>query len=320
MSLGRTLDIRRIAAPVSIAGLAILAIIGAWSLRSSDDTDSTEAGTGTIGETAGEVAGPSQDGTGTLLTLDDDARLEDRLACPALTDPIVRMYNALFNAPPEQSEFFDLASQYQTGQIGLEGIAEQLLDSDRFETAHGALTDERFVSLMYRSVVRESDPSDSDSEFWVSSLSAGMSRASMLLTFTETASFARRTETETPLSGYLRWYPEGTHWYCGVGPRDAMSIRPLSEEVVYADYAFFNGGSEVSGIGLTTVLEQNPHLAVSSGTLPPGFTSYKWGGLFNGDGNYGTALDLNVGSNTSWIVVFYPTSIGDQRLGWQIEL
>lgn len=320
MSLGRTADIRRIVGPVSIAGLAILAVVVAWSLRGSgDDADATRAGADAF-ETTGEPAGATQGQTGPLLTLDDDARLEDRLACPAITDPIVRLYAALFNDTPDQSEFLDLASQYQTGQIGLERIAAQLLDSDRFETAHGVLNDERFVSLIYRSVLRDSNPSEADSGFWVDSLAAGTARSTMLLTFTETAAFARRTDTETPLSGFLRWYPEGTHWYCGVGSRDALSIRPLSDQVVYADYAFFNGGSEVSSIGLTTVLDQNPHLAVSSGTLPPGFTSYKWGGLFNGDGNYGTALDINVGSNTSWIVVFYPTSIGDQRLGWQIEL
>jgi hypothetical protein len=197
-------------------------------------------------------------------------------------------------------------------------MAEELVGSDEFVTRYGNLSDDRYITLVYRNTLR-SLPTDAERQFWTNSLAAGSSRGTMMVGFTESAEFVNRTETATPLSGYLRWYPEGTHWYCGVGPRDDMSIKPLDNQVVYADFAFFNGGVEQSPVDLFTVLGSRPHIEVTSGSLPPGFTSYKWGGLFDGDGDYGTALTIDAGQSTSWIVVFYPTPIGEKRLGWQIE-
>lgn len=242
---------------------------------------------------------------------------EESAPCPAMTDSIDRLYLAYFDRPPSEAEFLDGTTRYRNGAANLETIAQALADSDEFGERHGELTDEQYVDLVYRTAVGR-PPSEADREYWVANLASGYRRGSVMVAFSESEDFISRTKTATPLSGFLRWYPEGVHWYCGRGPRDDLAIRPLSDPTGYADYVFYNGGDIQSPIGLKTVLGTQDHLTMSSGTLPPRFTSYEWDGLFTGDGDYGSALDVQAGRNTSWIVVFYPSSIGSQRPGWQI--
>jgi hypothetical protein len=243
----------------------------------------------------------------------------ESIECPVMTDSVKRLYEAFFNRSPSDGEFLETTIDYRSGEQNLEQIAQRLAESDEFETRYGNLSNERFVDLVYRNVLRRA-PSDENSDFWTGSLADGLERGAVMMAFSESEEFVRRTDTATPLSGYLRWYPEGTHWYCGVGARDNLRIKPLTEDTIYADYVFFNGGDSQSPTALRTVLQGELHLTVTRGSLPPGFTNYKWGGAFDGNGNYGSALDIEAGKNTSWIAVFYPSLIGEQRLGWQIEL
>lgn len=242
----------------------------------------------------------------------------ESVRCPVMTDSIDRLYLAYFNREPTGSEFRLRVGEYRSGLTDLKTIAGDLAASEEFRTRYGDLEDDRYVDLVYRNVLRR-DPSESDREFWEANLASGYERGLMMLAFSESEEFVRRSGTTTPMAGFLRWYPEGAHWYCGVGPRNALGIKPLAEPTVYADFMFINSGDEQSPVGITTLLNGGPHLTVSDGTLPTGFSDYKWGGQFNGDGNYGSALSISAGSRTSWAVVFYPSPIGDQRLGWQIE-
>lgn len=246
-------------------------------------------------------------------------RLPESTECPAMTDSINRLFTAFFNRTPNGAEFLEWSIKYRSGEANLEVIAQALADSPEFRTRYGILSDDRYVDLVYRNVLRR-EPSEDDRSFWVGGMEDGLGRGSVMIAFSEAEEFVRRTNTATPLAGYLRWYPEGTHWYCGVGPRDDLPITPLDEPTIYADYVFFNGDDTQSPAAIRTVLGTQTHLTVTQGSLPPGFTSYKWGGVFNGDGNYGSALDIEAGLNTSWIAVFYPLPIGEQRLGWQIKL
>lgn len=242
----------------------------------------------------------------------------ESVSCPTMTDSVDRLYQAYFNRPPDGAEFRDATGRYRSGQASLQALSSELADSEEFRTRYGSPDNERFVDLVYRNVLRrEAEPADRD--FWIASLDSGYPRGSVMIAFTESEEFVRRTGTATPLAGYLRWYPEGVHWYCGVGPRAALDIKPLEEPRLYADFMFYNVGQDTSPVGLQTLLDGHPHVTIGQGSLPPGFSDYKWGGLFGGDGNYGTALAIDAGPSTSWIAVFYPSSIGDQRLGWQLE-
>ncbi|MGI9597019.1 MAG: DUF4214 domain-containing protein [Acidimicrobiales bacterium] len=239
-------------------------------------------------------------------------------ACPTMTDSINRLYMAYFNRAPEGAEFRDSGNRYRSGQANLEVLSAELALSDEFRTRYGTLDDERFVELVYRNVLRR-DPEPADRDFWIANLEAQYPRGSMMIAFSESEEFVQRTGTATPLSGFLRWYPPGVHWYCGVGPRVELSIRPLDAPTLFSDFMFHNSDDSQGPIGLKTMLNDRPHVTMAEGSLPGGFTEYKWGGLFEGDGNYGSALSVQVGPGTSWIAVFYPTSIGEQRLGWQLD-
>ena len=239
-------------------------------------------------------------------------------SCPVMTDSVRRLYLAFHNREPDDTEFMLDVGRYRGGDVNLEDLADELASSQEFITRYGLLTDERYVELVYRNTLRR-EPDEDDLAFWITNLANGYGRGSVMLAFSESEEFVRRTATSVPLSGYLRWYPQGSHWYCGVGPRDDLTIKPLVDPVLYADYLFANRGAEASAIGLQTVLNGVDHVSINAGSLPSGYSNYTWAGTFSGDGDYGTGLDVVATDDTTWIIVFYDAPIGEQRLGWQID-
>lgn len=239
-------------------------------------------------------------------------------SCPELTDSIRRLYLAYFNREPDAASFVERVGEYQTGAADLPTISEELARSEEFRTRYGTLSDARFVELVYRNVLRR-PPDDASRDYWVRSLATGYPRGRVMIAFSESEDFVRRTATTIPLAGFLRWYPSGAHWYCGVGPAPNLSIRPLTNEVLYADFMFHNGGHETSPIELHTAIDSDRHVTMTEGELLPGFTVYRWDGRFSGGDNYGTNIQVEAGANVGWTVVFYPRSIGSRRLGWQIS-
>jgi hypothetical protein len=249
-------------------------------------------------------------------TAQSDGRAES-IECPTMTDSISRLFLAFFNREPNATEFRQWAEAYRSGAADLGSIAQQLADSGEFRDRYGNLDAAGFVELVYRNTLRTT-ALQTDVDFWVANLDAGYGRGPMMLAFSESEEFVRRTGTATPLAGFLRWYPEGTHWYCGVGPRQALPITPLDQPVVFADFLFTNEGDGQADVGLSTALDGTSYLSLTAGSLPAGFASYKWGGSFDGDGGYGNGLTINADEQTSWVVVFYPVTIGEERAGWQI--
>lgn len=237
--------------------------------------------------------------------------------CPTMTDSVVRLFLAFFNREPDATEFRQWTGAYRSGRADLVAISDQLADSEEFQRRYGNLDSSGFVELAYRNTLRTT-ADQTEVDFWVANLESGYERGAMMLAFSESEEFVNRTGTATPLSGYLRWYPEGTHWYCGFGSRDALPIEPLDDQLLFADFLFNNEGLAQAPVELSTTLSGSAYLPLSEGSLPPGFTSYKWGGRFDGDGGYGDGLSILAAEDTSWIVVFYPNDIGDDRAGWQI--
>ncbi len=237
--------------------------------------------------------------------------------CPVMTDSIRRLYLAFLEREPNSSEFERDIARYASGQANLEDLAGALASGGLFRTRYGPLGDEAFVGRAYENTFGR-EPTSTVRDHWTAILDDGYSRGAVMLALSESAEFVRRTDTSRPLSGYLNWYPEGVHWYCGVGPADDLAIRPLVEGDLYADYMFSNQGDQGTATGLTTVLDGRARVPMSSGTLPGGFSDYRWDGRFDGADNYGEAIDVIANRRTSWVVVFYPRTIGQQRLGWQL--
>jgi len=236
---------------------------------------------------------------------------------PEMTDSIIRLYQGFFLRAPDAMMFKDLSNKYQSGNASLSQIGDELAASDDFESRYGDVSNERFVTLAFRNVLNE-DPTNAERTTWASTLATGYSRGAFMLALTESEGFVTRTGTTAPMAGYLRWYPDGTHWYCGDGPVRGLATAELTGEDLHADYMLRNNASEDASFGVYTVDGGVRSVTVASGSIPGRMTMYRWDGLFSGDGSYGTNVDVEVREETSWIVVFYPESIGESRLGWQI--
>ena len=175
---------------------------------------------------------------------------------------------------------------------------------------------ENYVDWLYDQVLGPDNPVDRE-DYWVEALDAGYPRGSVALAFTESWEFVAKTQTTMPLAGYLRWYPEGTHWYCDIGSV-TQTVQPLTGEV-WADYYFSNRSAQSSVVELWTLeADGRRNVLMTSGALQANFTDYNWDGKFNGDGNYGHSIEVRTGADTNWVVVFYPRTLGPDRLGWQI--
>ncbi len=238
-------------------------------------------------------------------------------ACPEMTDSIRRLHLALFLREPDLNEAFHWTDRYKSGEANLASIANELARSTEFDRQHGPKTSSQFVELLYNNT-RNPPPSQQILQHWTRALNTGYTRGEMVLVLTESEAFVRKTATARPLSGYLRWYPPGTHWYCGRGTVEGLSIKPLTGDRVYADRLIRNEGDTPDDVVMVTLESGLANAVMARSTLPPRVTDYSWMGTFAGDGYYGGAVTVGAGPSTRWIIVFYPRSIGHNRLGWQI--
>ena len=236
-----------------------------------------------------------------------------------MTDSIVRLYRGYFDRAPTDDELTTGADAFRSGSSSLKTISAELHDSSEFAVDNGKLTDREYIDLVFEKTI-ERQPTETELDHWSAALVNDSDRPTMMLSFTESKAFVKKTQTSTPLAGYDRWYPEGAYWYCGQGS-SRFPIQPLSGERISSDFIFVNGGIQPSFTELW-VLEANlnQNVKMTSGTIPPNFSDYNWDGAFTGDGNYGENLDIQTSDATRWIIVFYPTSIGEDRPGWQLSL
>ncbi len=239
-------------------------------------------------------------------------------ACPEMTDSIRRLHLALLLREPDLNEAFHWTERYKSGDSDLPTIANQLIRSAEFDRRHGPMTSSEFVQLLYENT-ESPPPSQQILQHWTRALNTGYTRGQMALVLTESEGFVRSTETARPLAGYLRWYPPGTHWYCGRGTVEGLSIRPLTGPQVFADRLFRNEGDTPDQVVMVTLEDGMANAIMAQATLPPRVTDYSWMGTFAGDGYYGGAVTVGAGPATRWIVVFYTQPIGHSRLGWQID-
>lgn len=267
---------------------------------------------------SGDAGVPTPDsGDRTVAGASAETRATIEGECPVLTDSIRRLYLGFLEREPTSFEFKRDIDRYRSGEANLEGLASTLASSGLFRTRYGALSNQGFVERVYSNTLRR-PPSEGDTHHWITTLSEGYPRGAVMLAFTESADFVERTGTARPLSGYLNWYPEGVHWYCGVGSRDKLPIADLAGEHVYADYLITNHGDGSGHTTVTTTTRGLPRLAMVDTTVPSGYTDFRWHGQFSGARHYGDGLDVRADQKTSWVVVFYSIPIGSQRLGWQI--
>lgn len=116
---------------------------------------------------------------------------------PATDDEgqIARLYQAFFERDPDADGFC-----FWTGQMemtGLDGVSQAFVDSREFVETYGALADDAFVDLVYRNVLGR-PAEETGRAFWIDRLASGLDRGSLMIGFSESPEFIRRTGTPPP--------------------------------------------------------------------------------------------------------------------------
>ncbi len=119
------------------------------------------------------------------------------LATPAQRDSVFRLYRAYFLRDPEPTGHTYWAEQFATQQRSLTSIAQFFSQSPEFEERYGVLDEEAFVRLIYTNVLGR--PADSKgAAYWVDALRRFPHRGIVMVGFSESLEFQRKTETLPP--------------------------------------------------------------------------------------------------------------------------
>jgi hypothetical protein len=113
-----------------------------------------------------------------------------------------RLYLAYFDREPDAGGAAYWLAKRQAG-LTLPAISSYFSHSPEFVARYGTLTDEEFVALVYRSVMRR-EPDSAGLAYWRQRMAEGMSRGSLMAHFSESAEFRQATgslSVETPNRG-----------------------------------------------------------------------------------------------------------------------
>jgi hypothetical protein len=123
-----------------------------------------------------------------------------------VSDSIVRLFCGLFNREPSSFELEYWAGRYWNG-LPLVTIAEAFTHAREFVDRHGVVSDDGLVAMLYGDVLGR-QPSASGTGKAVASLASGEAhRGEVIVQFTESSEYVRRTATATPEKPILP-YPE----------------------------------------------------------------------------------------------------------------
>ncbi len=111
----------------------------------------------------------------------------------AIDDEVYRLYVAFFLRRPDDAGAAHWSAQ-RAGGLSLEQIADAFVASSEFGSTYGSLPDGSFVDLVYQNVLGRTADAGGRS-YWVGQLGAGVSRAQMMVSFSESAEFTIATGT-----------------------------------------------------------------------------------------------------------------------------
>ena len=133
------------------------------------------------------VSGGPEGGTDTLTGIEDLSFTDGRLsfARDGQAAQVMRLYNAAFDRAPDQSGFEANLDSIEEGQTLL-FLANEFVNSVEFQTRFGGLDDRQFVEQLYSFTLhRAGEPAGVQN--WVDALAGGMSRAQVLMEFSESS-------------------------------------------------------------------------------------------------------------------------------------
>ncbi|MEO7650815.1 MAG: SBBP repeat-containing protein [Bryobacteraceae bacterium] len=123
---------------------------------------------------------------------------------------IANAYTGILNRDPDYGGWSFWFSQIRSGQPGI-NMVNSIIASPEFVQAYGSLNDAQFIQLVYQNVLGR--PADAAGQsFWLSQLSAGLTRALMMNSFITGQEYAVRIRTRQLANlsylGFLARSPE----------------------------------------------------------------------------------------------------------------
>lgn len=163
---------RRARRKVAVAALAAAAVIAAPTVQAVADGD-------------GHGHGHGHEHSSTQVS---------RAATQGQRNSILRLYRAYFLRNPDRAGLDHWAEQLSSGRMTLNAISEFFARSDEFRKRYGSLTDAEFVRLVYQNVLGRR-PDSKGVTHWTDTLRRGMSRGQIMVGFSESVEFQRKTGT-----------------------------------------------------------------------------------------------------------------------------
>lgn len=122
------------------------------------------------------------------------ARSSVTRATQSQQNSILRLYRAYFLRDPDRSGLAHWAGQYASGRMSLSAISDFFARSDEFRQRYGSLSDAEFVNLVYQNVLGRG-PDNTGANHWTSVLRRGEPRGQIMIGFSESIEFQRKTGT-----------------------------------------------------------------------------------------------------------------------------
>ena len=110
---------------------------------------------------------------------------------------VFRLYRAYFLRDPEPGGHAYWVGRYASGRASLPAISQFFSQSSEFKNRYGSLSNTEFVNLVYRNVLGRK-PDTAGLHHWVALLAAGQPRGVVMVGFSESPEFQRRTKTDPP--------------------------------------------------------------------------------------------------------------------------
>lgn len=143
------------------------------------------------GLVSGASAGPQPGG----VTRRDVA--VSRSASTPQRHSVLRLYRAYFLRAPEKAGYDHWADQFSSGRMSLASISQFFSESSEFKNTYGSLSNTAFVGLIYTNVLGRT-PDNAGSSYWITTLDRGRSRGTVMIGFSESSEFQRKTGTVPP--------------------------------------------------------------------------------------------------------------------------
>lgn len=186
----RTRQRRRRAATCAVA--VLVGLTAGWLVAESRPVP-------TVDELATTATGPAGD--------DGPARRRLPLAEPGVEASVQRLLQAVTGRAPSGAELDAWVPRYRDGEP-LASLAQALAATPDYARNYGDTTDAVYVDRLYRHVLGR-PATVSESAYWTSELAGGRSRSDVLVAFSDSDDFVRRTGTPPPQAPRPRLAPPG---------------------------------------------------------------------------------------------------------------